>query len=105
MRGIESKGMLLAASWYDEEEKEHVELLQATWAAPGTPVILEGDADSSDPEAVKAFYAQKPAAIDADTFFAAPILIEDYIPKIEGKKLLAAGKEMKLEKVKTGEAG
>ena len=105
MRGIESKGMLLAASWYDEEEKEHVELLQAPWAAPGTPVILEGDADSSDPEAVKAFYAQKPAAIDADTFFAAPILIEDYIPKIEGKKLLAAGKEMKLEKVKTGEAG
>ena len=68
-----------------------------------TPLFNAVKTDS--PEAVKAFYAQKPAAIDADTFFAAPILIEDYIPKIEGKKLLVAGKEMKLEKVKTGEAG
>ncbi|AGT43262.1 methionyl-tRNA synthetase [Treponema pedis str. T A4] len=106
MRGIESFGMLLAASWFDEEKKEHVEILQAPWAAPGTPVILEGDVtDPENTEDVSAFYAQKPESIDADTFFSAPILIEDYIPQIEGKKLLAAGRELKLENVKTGEAG
>lgn len=106
MRGIESFGMLLAASWYDTENKEHVEVLQAPWAAPGTPVILEGDvANINDENAVLDFYKTKPKSIDADTFFSAPILVNDYIPQVENKKLLVAGKEIKLEFVKTGEAG
>ncbi len=106
MRGIESCGMLLAASWFDEENKEHVEILQAPWTAPGTPVILKGDvSDETDENAVAAFYAQKPASIDADTFFSAPILVKDFVPHVEDRALVAAGKILKLEHVKTGEAG
>jgi len=106
MRGIESAGMLLAASWYDEENKEHVEVLQAPWAAPGTPVILKGDvANPEDESEVSAFYAQKSKTIDADTFFSAPILVKDFIPQVEGKELIAAGRGLKLSFVKNGEAG
>lgn len=105
MRGIESRGMLLAASRFDADGKEYVEVLEAPWAPPGTPVLLEGDVSPYTPEAAQTFYAQKPASIDADTFFSAPIAIKNYFPQIDGKKLLAAGKELKLEKTESGEAG
>ncbi len=105
MRGIESRGMLLAASRFDKDGKEQVEILEAPWAKPGTPVLLEGDLKEYGPEAACAFYAEKPASIDADTFFAAEIKIENYFPQIEGKKLLAAGKEIKMEKTENGTAG
>lgn len=83
MKGVESRGMLLAAD-YTENGKEKVELLTAPWAAAGTPVILEG-ADSS---------FQKPAKIDIDKFCKVEMKIKDFSAQIAGTKLTADGKPL-----------
>ncbi len=93
MRGIESKGMLLAGGYTDAEGKEHVEVLDSSWAPPGTPVVLAG----ADP----AF--KKPDSIDADTFFSAPMAIVDHEVSINGVKLTILGKTVRAEKTATGE--
>ena len=93
MRGVESRGMLLAGDYTDAEGKEHVEVLDSSWAAPGTPVILEG----ADP----AF--KKPDSIDADTFFAAPIKIVDHVVTINGKRLVIDGKPVTTKTAVSGE--
>lgn len=84
LRGIESRGMLLASDYVDENGKECVEVLDCGWAAPGTPVVLEG----TDPAAPKA------EIVDADTFFEVPITVAEKNVVINGKKLIAAGKEI-----------
>lgn len=83
MKGVESRGMLLAAD-YTEDGKEKVELLTAPWAAAGTPVILEG-ADTS---------FQKPAKIDIDKFCKVEMKIKDFTAQIAGTKLTADGKPL-----------
>ncbi len=83
MKGVESRGMLLAAD-YTEDGKEKVELLTAPWAAAGTPVILEG-ADTS---------FQKPAKIDIDKFCKVEMKIKDFTAQIDGTKLTADGKPL-----------
>ena len=84
MRGIESRGMLLAADYTDSSGKECVEILCCPGAAPGTPVVLGG----SDPA------SEKPAEIDADTFFACPINVADNCVTVGGVPLVAAGKKI-----------
>ena len=84
MRGIESRGMLLAADYTDSSGKECVEILGCPGAAPGTPVVLEG----SDPA------SEKPAEIDADTFFACPINVADNCVTVGGIPLVAGGKKI-----------
>nr|MCR5062306.1 methionine--tRNA ligase [Treponema sp.] len=49
MRGVESRGMLLAGDYKDADGKDMVEVLDVSWAKPGTKVVLEG----SDVNAVK----------------------------------------------------
>jgi methionyl-tRNA synthetase len=93
MRGIESRGMLLAGDYTDAQGVEHVEVLDSSWAAPGTPVVLEG--------ADVAF--KKPDSIDADTFFSAPIQIIDHVVTIGGKKLVIDGKPVTAKNVASGE--
>lgn len=93
MRGVESKGMLLAGDYTDADGKEHVEVLDSSWAVPGTPVILEG----ADP----AF--MKPDSVDADTFFAAPIKIVDHVVTINGKRLVIDGKPVTAKNIVSGE--
>ncbi len=93
MRGVESRGMLLAGDWTDADGVEHVEVLDSSWAAPGTPVVLEG----SDP----AF--KKPESIDADTFFAAPMKIVDRVVTVGGKRLVIDGKPVTTVNVISGE--
>ena len=83
MKGVESRGMLLAAD-YTEDGKEKVELLTAPWAAAGTPVILEG-ADAS---------FQKTAKIDIDKFCKVEMQIKDFTAQIAGTKLTADGKPL-----------
>lgn len=95
MRGIESRGMLLAAECHDESGAEIVEVLDCPWAKPGTPVVLEG----ADPN------AQKAAKIEADVFFSAPIVVENGRVTIGGKVLMAAGKEVVTAVVRNGEVG
>jgi phenylalanyl-tRNA synthetase beta chain len=83
MKGVESRGMLLACD-YNENGEEKVELLTAPWAAPGTPVIPLG----TDPN------AEKPAKIDADKFFKVVMKIENHKMSINGISLTAAEKEI-----------
>lgn len=94
MRGIESRGMLLAGD-YKEGDKECVEVLDASWAAPGTKVVLEG----ADENAVKK------EQITGDEFFSVAIEAKDGFVQIAGKKLLADGKEIKTVKALNSEIG
>ena len=94
MRGIESRGMLLAGD-YKDGDKECVEVLDAAWAKPGTKVILEG----ADPA------ASKKAEINVDEFFSVAIEAKDGFVQIAGKKLMADGKEIKTEKALNSEIG
>ena len=95
LRGVESRGMLLAASRSGAEGKEVVEVLEAPWAAPGTRVVLAGQ----DP-AVPA-----DAEIDVDAFFSVPIAAKDSSPLVGSKPLVADGKAFALAKVPEGEVG
>ncbi len=92
MRGIESRGMLLAGD-YKDGDKDCVEVLDAGWANPGTKVVLEG----ADPKATKK------SEINIDEFFAVQIVVKDGSVQIAGKKLLADGKEIKTAKALNGE--
>ena len=87
MRGVESRGMLLAADYKDADGKECVEVLSAPWAAPGTNVVLEGDDVN----------ATKPDNIDADMFFSIEINVVEKNVEIGGKKLVADGKALGTE--------
>ncbi len=95
MRGVESRGMLLAGDYKDADGKDCVEVLDASWAAPGTKVVLEG-ADVN---------AAKKEQITGDEFFAVQIAAKDGLVQIAGKKLLADGKEIKTEKALNSEIG
>ena len=95
MRGIESKGMLLASHYTDADGTERVELVGMPGAAAGTPVTLEGAEASAPP-------AQKPQAIDAELFFAVPLTVEDFCVCAAGKQLLVNGKPLVMKHVKTG---
>ncbi|EEV19993.1 methionine--tRNA ligase [Treponema vincentii ATCC 35580] len=95
MRGIESKGMLLASHYTDADGNEKVELVGIPGAAPGTPVTLEGAAASILP-------AQKPQAIDAELFFAVPFTVEDSHVCAAGKRLLVNGQPLVMKHVKSG---
>ena len=95
MRGIESKGMLLASHYTDADGTERVELVGMPGAAAGTPVTLEGAEATTPPE-------QKPQAIDAELFFAVPFTVEDFRVCAAGKQLLVNGKPLVMKHVKTG---
>ena len=93
LRGIESRGMLLAADYTDADGKECVEVLDCSWAAPGTPVVLEG----TDPAFVKA------EVVDSDTFFEVPITVTEKTVNINGKALVADGKTVTTVNTVNGE--
>ena len=95
MRGIESKGMLLASHYTDADGTERVELVGMPGAAAGTPVMLEG-AEAATP------LVQKPQAIDAELFFAVPFTVEDFRVCAAGKQLLVNGKPLVMKHVKSG---
>ena len=86
MKGVESRGMLLACD-YTEDGKEKVELLTAPWAAPGTVITLE----DSEP-------GEKPAKIDIDKFCKVSYKIQNHSFVIAGKNALAAGKPVTTQK-------
>ncbi len=92
MRGVESRGMLLAADYKDANGKDCVEPLTAPWATPGTKVILSGDDVN----------AQKPAEITADDFFKVSINVVNKNVQIAGKNLTAGGKTITTEFTENG---
>lgn len=95
MRGIESRGMLLAGDYKDADGKDCVEVLDASWAKPGTKVVLEG----SDVN------ASKKAEITGDEFFSIAIEAKDGVVQIAGKKLIADGKVITTSKALNSEIG
>lgn len=95
MRGIESRGMLLAADYTDNEGKDHVEVLNCPWAEPGTPVVLEGQSAS----------AIKADSIDADTFFSVEITVNNKVVNINGIPLTADGKVITTSITENGQVG
>jgi len=94
LRGVESKGMLLAASRSGEGGKEAVEVLTAPWAAPGDPVAVEG----------AAFFAV-PETIDVDTFFSVPLRASGGFALAGKGRLGSGGRPLELETVRDGEIG
>ncbi len=95
IRGIESRGMLLAASVSGAEGKEKVEVLEAPWATPGTVLTLAGFPDAD----------QSKAEIDVDTFFSMPLASRQGTAYSGDSALLADGRPVQLSKVPDGEIG
>ena len=94
MRGVESRGMLLAGDYKDSEGKDCVEVLDASWAKPGTKVVIEG-----------ANQETKKAEINAEQFFAVSINAVNGFVEIAGKKLVADGKAITTSKALNSEIG
>ncbi len=96
LRGVESRGMLLAAARHGGDgAKIGCEVLDAGEAAPGTRIVLEGQ----DPALVPA------AEIDVDTFFSVPLLASGGVAKAGNAALLVDGRRFALTTVPDGEIG
>lgn len=112
MRGLESKGMLLASHYTDADGAERVELVGMSGAAAGTPVTLQGAyvrTAAAGNETTDTIHGtetsaavQKPVVIDAELFFAVPFTVEDYYVCACGKQLLVNGKPLIMKYVKSG---
>ncbi|MDR2135108.1 MAG: methionine--tRNA ligase [Treponema sp.] len=94
LRGVESRGMLLAASDRGGEGgAERVEVLDAGDVPTGTRVTLDG--------------APPPASglpeIDIDTFFKVPLRVSNYAVEAEGRALTLLGRPVKTRIVESGE--
>lgn len=94
LRGVESKGMLLAASATQSDGSEVVEVLDASFAEPGTRIQV-GNIPLSE----------APAEIDIDTFFSMPILAKDGVILIDQQPLTCNGKTLSTNRVLQGEVG
>jgi len=98
LRGVESQGMLLAASDHegppgeDGKGSERIEVLDAGDTPLGTRVMLEG-LDAAEP----------PSRIDIDTFFSIPIHIKDNAVMAGGRALTLEGKPITTKTVSSGE--
>jgi methionyl-tRNA synthetase len=92
MRGVESRGMLIAADYTDEKGKISVEPLTAPWAAPGTLVIPEGATET----------AEKDREIDAEVFFQVKIQVINKRVVVDGVSLVADGKPLCTEMTVNG---
>ncbi|MBD5433622.1 MAG: methionine--tRNA ligase [Treponema sp.] len=92
MRGVESRGMLLAADYKKADGSDGVEVLDASPAAPGTEVVLEGDQIPSS----------KPDSISADDFFKVEINVVENCVQIGGKNLSCAGNVVKTALTRNG---
>ena len=95
LRGVASKGMLLAASQKNADGSETVEVLDAGSAPTGSRVTIEGEPDSADalPE------------IDIDAFFSVPICAAGGVVTTGGKRLFVNGAPLVTKTVLDGEVG
>jgi methionyl-tRNA synthetase len=92
LRGVESRGMLLAASCKGEDGSERVEVLDAGDVPTGTRVELEGEGPGNPP-----------AEIDIDAFFTVPLLVRDYTVESGGKALTLGGRPVRTRTIASGE--
>jgi len=101
LRGVESAGMLLAASVDGEEGHERVEVLTAPHAHPGDRIVLEMPPDTREilPTSVPA------NIVDASTFFSIPIVAKDGYAWVGESRLSVGGEMLRLDSIKDGEIG
>ncbi len=93
MRGVESRGMLLASDYKKDDGSDGVEVLDVAPAAPGTEVVLEGDMVPSS----------KPDTISADDFFKVNISVVENCVQIGGKRLVCDGKVIRTSLTRNGD--
>jgi methionyl-tRNA synthetase len=95
LRGVESRGMLLAASDRvidgEGKETERVEVLDASGVPTGTRVAIEGGADGVPPQ-----------EIDIDAFFSVPLEVIDNRVLVNGKVLTLDGKPVMTSRITRG---
>lgn len=94
MRGVESQGMLLAGSFTNTDGTEILEVLDVSWAEPGTPILLQGGTIPT---------TEKPDQISADVFFSVPLRIENGHMMVGDTLLVAAGKPVITTTITSGE--
>jgi methionyl-tRNA synthetase len=97
LRGIESRGMLLAAGdkggiGTDGQPAERCEVLDAGDAPTGTRLLPEGAQASA-----------APVEIDIDTFFSYPITVKDNAVQSGGKNLCLNGNPVRTNVISEGE--
>jgi methionyl-tRNA synthetase len=92
LRGVESRGMLLAASDRDAEGRERVEVLDAGDLPTGARIGIEG-LELSEP----------PGEITVDDFFAVPITVGAHRVAVGGKTLTAGGVPLTTKVIAEGE--
>jgi methionyl-tRNA synthetase len=94
LRGVESRGMLLAASAKGADDADVVDVLFVPDPIPtGTRVIAAGNAPAECAE------------IDIDSFFSIPIRMTGGIATVGGVPLTVGGETLKSAKVSDGEVG
>jgi methionyl-tRNA synthetase len=92
LRGVESRGMLLAASAPDGEGGERVEVLDAGDTPTGTPVRLRDlSVETLPPE------------IDIDAFFSVPITVVNHEVRVAGSPLLLGENPLRTKVIGDGE--
>ncbi|MDL2229414.1 methionine--tRNA ligase, partial [Treponema sp. OttesenSCG-928-L16] len=96
--GVESRGMLLAASDTDEAGNERIEVLDAGDTPSGTPVRLEGQAA---PETAEGALSQ----IDIKKFFSIPIKVDNHAVLVGRKALLLGDRPVRTARIPSGEVG
>lgn len=98
MRGINSHGMLLAASREKEDGSEELELVSIQGAMPGRRILLQKNEDEMrDVNELK--------EISADVFFSVPLKATDGVVNVEGLALMLDGEEVRLCNIKEGSVG
>jgi methionyl-tRNA synthetase len=94
LRGVESRGMLLAAEAKKEDGSLVVEVLDAGDAPTGTRVTLEGDSGTDG--------AALPGEIPIDAFLGVPLAVTDSTVVSDGKALLIDGSPVRTRLVQNG---
>jgi methionyl-tRNA synthetase len=92
LRGVESRGMLLAASDTDAEGRERVEVLDAAGIPTGTRISIEGQES-----------AGLPPEITIDEFFAVPLAVTDHGVTVGGRALKAGEVPLRTKIISSGE--
>jgi methionyl-tRNA synthetase len=94
LRGVESRGMLLAAETKKEDGSLVVEVLDAGDAPTGTRLDIEGDGETAG--------AAPPGEIAIDAFFSVPLAVTDSTVVSDGKALLINGRPVRTRLVQNG---
>ena len=92
LRGVESRGMLLAASDRDAEGNERVEVLDAGDTPTGTRVQIQGLS-----------LGTPPAEIDIDAFFSVPLGVVNHEVVVGDRPLTLRGNPLRTQVIGAGE--